>query len=295
MGTGFLRPWHRPVFRNAGRADPVGYREHRNIRLCICCTDIASTFVKNRSSKCYRINLFGVQLRGLSDVNVYRTVLTKHYYGPVYGRAIGLDRSASNAPRVLLDRLYIPGFAKSEIPARVRVSLHDFIPDNTLHAGGRIALTTSLSPPSPPAEPNGFDFRRMAWFLSIGGVGYTRNPVIPAADDGFVYLGSTIFSVRMRISAIIKALIRGQNGAFAAAIITGDRSDIDPANLMSLRASNLAHLLAISGLHMGLLSGFVFALVRYGLALFPYVCLRIQPKKVAAGIAIGAGAGHLLI
>jgi competence protein ComEC len=102
----------------------------------------------------------------------------------------------------------------------------------------------------------------MAWFLSIGGVGYTRNPVLPASDDGYSDFRSRIFIVRMRISAIIKASINGQNGAFAAVIITGDRSDIAPANHQGLRASNLVHLLAISGLHMGLLSGFVFAFVR---------------------------------
>jgi len=99
----------------------------------------------------------------------------------------------------------------------------------------------------------------------------------------------------MQISAKIKNSIEGQNGAFAAAIITGDRSDIDPEILVSLRASNLAHLLAISGLHMGMLSGFVFAIFRYGFAMFPYLALRIRPKKLAAGLAIIAGAGYLML
>jgi competence protein ComEC len=222
-------------------------------------------------------------------------ILTRHYYGPVYGRIIGLDRSATNAPRVLLDQIYLPEFSAARTPERVRISLQGYIPDETLTAGGRIAVTASISPPSPPVEPGGFDFRRMAWFMRLGGVGYTRNPVIPAYTEPASDFKVWLFSLRMQISTKIKNSVEGQNGAFAAAIITGDRSDIDPEILVSLRASNLAHLLAISGLHMGMLSGFVFAIFRYGFAIFPYLALRVRPKKLAAGLAIIAGAGYLML
>ncbi len=228
-------------------------------------------------------------------INVKAPILTRHYYGPVYGRIIGLDRSATNAPRVLLDQIYLPEFAESNTPERVRLSLHGYIPDDTLAAGARIAVTASLSPPSPPIEPGGFDFRRMAWFMQLGGVGYTRNPAIPAHPEVEHNFKVWLFSLRMQLSAKIKSSIVGQNGAFAAAIITGDRSDINPDILVSLRASNLAHLLAISGLHMGMLSGFVFALFRYGFAIYPYLALRIRPKKLSAGLAIIAGAGYLML
>lgn len=237
----------------------------------------------------------GYSYAAYRTITIKAPVLSRHYYGPVYGRIIGMDRSSTNAPRVLLDKLYIPGFPISKTPERVRISLHGFIPDNTLIAGARVALTTSISPPGPPVEPGGFDFRRMAWFISLGGVGYTRNPVIPVFDATDPDFRARLFSIRMGISDIIKSAIDGQNGAFAAAIITGDRSDIDPEILHSLRASNLAHLLAISGLHMGLLSGFAFALLRSGFALFPYLALRIRPKKIAAALAIMAGAAYLML
>ena len=222
-------------------------------------------------------------------------VLSRHYYGPIYGRVIGLDRSASNAPRALLDQVYIPGILPVDTPRRVRMSLQGYIHDSALVAGGRVAMTGSLSPPSPPVEPDGFDFRRMAWFMTLGAVGYTRNPVIPSEPNMAPDFRVWLFSLRMEISKIIKSKIVGQNGSFASAIITGDRSEIDPAILDDLRASNLAHLLAISGLHMGLLSGFVFALLRYGLALIPFLALRVRPKKLAAGLAILAGAVYLML
>jgi competence protein ComEC len=62
-----------------------------------------------------------------------------------------------------------------------------------------------------------------------------------------------------------------------------------------LRGANLSHLLAISGLHMALLTGFVFATLRYGLALVPPLALRVSSKKVAAGVALVAGAIYLAL
>ena len=60
-----------------------------------------------------------------------------------------------------------------------------------------------------------------------------------------------------------------------------------------LRASNLAHLLAISGLHMGLLTGVVFALVRFGFAAVPPVAMRCNPKKIGAVAAFVVAVAYL--
>ncbi len=68
----------------------------------------------------------------------------------------------------------------------------------------------------------------------------------------------------------------GRAGAFATAVMTGDRSAMERGAVQDLRASNLAHLLAISGLHMGLLTGFVFAALRYILAAMPRLALPLR-------------------
>ncbi|WP_370230036.1 ComEC/Rec2 family competence protein [Cognatishimia sp.] len=62
-----------------------------------------------------------------------------------------------------------------------------------------------------------------------------------------------------------------------------------------LRTTNLAHLLAISGLHMGLLVGVVFSGLRYVMALSPYVALRVNVKKCAAVGALVAAAVYLAL
>jgi competence protein ComEC len=99
----------------------------------------------------------------------------------------------------------------------------------------------------------------------------------------------------MAISQAVQQAMPGETGAFAAAILTGDRSAIGQDTMKDLRTSNLAHLLAISGLHMGLLTGFIFAVVRYGLALVPGVALRRPTKKIAAVCALIVGAFYLAL
>ncbi len=223
-------------------------------------------------------------------------VLTFRYYGPIQGRIVNIDRSSSDAVRLTLDRVVLNRMAPDRTPVKVRVSVHGEGQPATFRSGDVIMTTGHLSPPSGPAEPGGFDFQRHAWFLQIGAVGYTRNPVVRLAaagrGDGIRLF---IFKTRMAISTAVRRDIDGEAGAFAAAIMTGDRSAMSQDTLAQLRATNLAHLLAISGLHMGLLTGFVFMLIRMGLAAIPWIALRYPTKKIAAVVAMVVGAGYLAL
>lgn len=220
-------------------------------------------------------------------------VLGWHYYGPVEGTVVALDRSGSDKPRVTLADPVLLRVGPARTPEFVRVSLHSDAGILEPLPGSRIMVTARLSPPSGPVEPGGFDFQRLAWFRSLGAVGYARTPAVLAEPPQVSNFSLWLFQVRMNISAGIRTRLPDEAGAFAAAIITGDRSAIDPVQLQDLRKSNLAHLLAISGLHMGLLTGFIFALVRYGFALIPLLALRLPAKKIAAVLALFAGLAYL--
>ncbi|MBV1925835.1 MAG: ComEC family competence protein, partial [Rhodobacteraceae bacterium] len=235
----------------------------------------------------------GFGLAGLRAHSVSEPVLNWRYYGPVEGRIVALDRSASDAVRMTLDRVVLRDVRPSRTPDRVRLSLHG--PPALLEPGQKVMTTGHLSPPQGPAEPGGFDFRQYAWFQGLGAVGYTRNSVLTVAPalDGIA--GLRVFSLRMAISARIQQILPGDVGGFAAAVTTGDRSAISQSALNALRASNLAHLLAISGLHMGLLAGFVFGLLRLILVIVPAIGLRIAVKKIAAIGALAIAAGYLAL
>lgn len=231
----------------------------------------------------------GFGLAGLRAHLVAAPLLDFRYYGPVEGRIVAIDRSVSDKLRLTLDRVVLEDVPPDRTPLRVRVSLHGEQGFMTPEPGLRVMATAHLSPPQGPVEPGGFDFRRMAWFDRLGAVGYTRAPVLALAAADKRAAGLRIQRLRLRISAAVQAALPGETGAFAAAIMTGDRSGIGRETLDALRASNLAHLLAISGLHMGLLTGFVFAATRLILVAAPWLGLRLPVKKIAAVVALAAG------
>ncbi len=238
--------------------------------------------------------LGGIVLADLRAHLVAAPVLSFRYYGSVEGRVIDIDRSFSDQTRLTLDQVRLEETAPGRTPARVRIALHGDQAGFRPEPGLRVMLTAHLSPPDGPVEPGGFDFQRLAWFSQLGGVGYTRSPVMVVAgpDPGWALLA---FRMRMSLSRSMQAGMEGQAGAFAAALMTGDRSGVTTATNDALRASNLSHIISISGLHMGLLSGFVFALCRYGLALCPPLALRLNSKKLAAVVALLAATFYMVL
>lgn len=209
------------------------------------------------------------------------------YYGPVMGRVVEIDRAQSDAIRVTLSEVVLDNVYPA--PRFVRVSIIGEAPE----PAQMVMMTAHLSTPAGATEPNGFNFRRTAFFRGLGAVGYSRSPVLlwqEAPADM-----QRIDRLRRYLSQGLMTAIPNDAGAFAAGAMTGDKSGISQDTVQALRDSNLAHLLAISGMNLAFLSGFVFMLIRYGLALIPVVALRVNSKKIAALIALAVALFYLLL
>nr|WP_246413588.1 ComEC/Rec2 family competence protein [Rubricella aquisinus] len=210
----------------------------------------------------------------------------------IEGRVIGISRSSGNNPRILLDRVTV--YDSAVQPDRIRIALTGPQAEATVRPGDVVRLHARIAPPSGPVEPHGFDFRQMAWFQRLGAVGYSTAPVlILAPEPATAWI--RLLQARQDVSDAIVGAIDGPRGGFATALLTGDRAHIDQDTLEDLRASNLAHLLAISGMHMGMLTGFVFALVRFGLSAVPGLAAQWPIRKLAAVAAILAGVVYLVM
>lgn len=242
---------------------------------------------------CMCLISIGFSIAAIRTHSLDAPVLGWRYYGAIEGRIVGMDRSASDVVRLTLDNATLDKVSLNRTPKQVRISLHgDAALGVKPQPGMKVMTTGHLSSPSGPVEPGGFDFQRHAWFGQLGAVGYTRTPVMGlelATQDWQLW----VFQVRMAISERVRTVLIGDVGGFAAAVTTGDRSGIGQEALGHLRASNTAHLLAISGLHMGLLSGFVFTVLRLILIFLPYIGPRIQARKVAAGGALLVSTSYL--
>lgn len=298
---GYLMPWS-PVFFGIGVAlyfalpEEPGAPVYGGLAALAVCAALLGRWRREQAGPLMTalvLVALGLCAGGLRTASVAGPVLEFRYYGPVEGRIVAVDRSASDKIRLTLDRVVLAETAPDRVPRRVRVSLHGDQPVFTPTAGARVALTGHLAPPSGPGEPGGFDFQRHAWFLGIGAVGYTRTPVLLQAprEAGEMRL----LHVRLRLAQAVRERIGGEAGGFAAAVMTGDRSGIATVTLENLRRSNIAHLLAISGLHMGLLTGFIFMSLRAFLSLVPALALRLPTKKIAAIGALAAGAAYLAV
>ena len=105
----------------------------------------------------------------------------------------------------------------------------------------------------------------------------------------------------MRTNALRWALTRrivdtlGIKSGLAAAMTTGHDAFIPKDQVSDLRAAGLAHIISISGLHMAIVGGFVFAIARFAIAAWPWLALRISGKKLAAGLALASVLAYLIL
>lgn len=176
--------------------------------------------------------------------------------------------------------------------ARVRINFKgkmlqegkDLIP------GQRVQFKGVLLPPNSPVAPGSYDFRKKAFFEKISAVGYgiTSLEVIKSSSQqgfkGRMFLGLT--KIRHSLTRYLKTTIGGSSGAIAAALITGDRAGLSEDLRQDFANSGLAHVLAISGLHLSIVAGLAFLVFLKGLSLIPWLALRYPIKKWAAAFAM---------
>ncbi|MBU8547028.1 MULTISPECIES: ComEC/Rec2 family competence protein [Roseomonadaceae] len=177
------------------------------------------------------------------------------------------------------------------LPRHLRLRLRATDPAEPM-PGDRIRLRALVREPGSPVVPGGYDFQRAAWFSGLGGSGFALGPAaLSPGPAGTAWLAG----LRVRLEREVAAAIPGAAGAVAAALMTGTRSAIPAATMAAMRDSGLAHLLAVSGLHMTIVMGLVFAVLRFSLALVPFLALRLPVKALAALGALGAGAFYMLL
>lgn len=191
----------------------------------------------------------------------------------------------------------LSNLAEHERPKIIRVRTLSKTPE--LRQGDRVRLTASLAPPAKPALPGGFDYARTAWFERLGAVGYTFANVEVTPRGPPATLSEALFraidNVRQTATNKIHAALPGETGAIAAALITGERGGISTETNDAYRSAGLFHILSISGLHMVIMAGAVFYIVRLLLAAIPWIALRYPIKKWAAIAGMLGALGYLSI
>ncbi len=162
-----------------------------------------------------------------------------------------------------------------------------------LATGDQVRIRTVLRGPAPPAYPGAWDLQRDAYFSGLGGSGTALGPVVrltgSAAPSGWLQ------RLRESVADRFRAGLPGPEGTIAAVLFTGLGTAIPPDDRAAFRDSGLSHLLAVAGLHIGIVMGLVMGATRFGLALWEWTALRWPCKQLAAGAALTVGAGYVLM
>lgn len=151
-----------------------------------------------------------------------------------------------------------------------------------LQSGDRVELVVRLKPPRSFINPEGFDYRLWQLRRGVGATGYVRdseqNQLLSQAQAG------EKVGVRNELREWLRAQ-RPVNVAVLQALLLGDRSLISDTQWQLFRATGTTHLMAISGLHIGLAAAWGYLL---GLMLGRALVLWLPVPAVVFAMALGA-------
>lgn len=160
--------------------------------------------------------------------------------------------------------------------------------------GDHVRLIGTLVPLSAPLLPGGYDFRRTSYFQGIGATGWVDEliQILPCPQStGWIWLQG----MRQTITNELLRLVPGASGAISSALVTGERGFIKDDIRQAYTDAGIAHVLAISGLHLSLIAGILYMILRRGLSLSLRIAESWDLKKIASVATIPFLLVYLLI
>lgn len=185
------------------------------------------------------------------------------------------------APLEIVGERYSGDALSSVKKVRLKCEKSLFPKDRELAPGDRLTVICALSPFKGAIYPGGLNMRQHAYFEGISAQGRVKK-IIDVQVSPTWSITQYVRHVRHHLTHSIVKALGNQTGSIAAALITGDRSFITPQTRQDFVDAGIAHILAISGLHLSIIAGFVFFVIRGSLALSPYLAENFPIKKIAA-------------
>ncbi len=171
-----------------------------------------------------------------------------------------------------------------DFPQRILLNWYRNAPP--IAVGERWQLVIRLKRPHSMLNPGGGDYERILYINGIKATGYVRaetdNRRLNPAGSGQLF-NRLREQIRFRINQAIED--KGVQGIVRALVI-GDRSLIVPNQWEVFRQTGTNHLMAISGLHIGIVSGLFFFLASALWKRFPHGCLWLPAQQIGAVAAI---------
>jgi len=223
-------------------------------------------------------------------------LLKKTYPLEITAKVMEIEALPKGEHRVLLnDIAYKTKYGdmpQEPMPTSVRVKLKKgkhIVP----FAGDKIKFKAILTPLSQPVMPSAFDFQRYAYFQGFYATGFAISDaeIVEPRKEGFIFHALR----RYLRDNIIENIQNRDEAAITIALLDGEDRDISSETTDVVRKAGIAHLMAISGLQVALVTGFFFFILRFGLASIPRLALHYPIKKIAAFIAMCGAIFYMLL
>lgn len=215
----------------------------------------------------------------------------------VTGRVVGLPQWRQHALRFFLQVESVGGKSQNRFKGlqggRVLLRRYGYPArsGSWIDGGERYRIPVRLRPQPSSGNPGGFDYRRWLFRQHIVASGYVRGHVEPLSDEWSGWLDRWRSDLRYRLAHEVHDPVgRG----LMLGLGLGDRSALPRTDWMLLLATGTNHLLAISGLHVGMVAG-LFALLAGGVWRRTRYCEAIPAQRVAAMAALMAAWAYALL
>ena len=188
--------------------------------------------------------------------------------------------------RIILDQVIINDTAYC---AKLRLNISgQLVQELQIH--DQINVMASIYPIPMPSSLHGYFARRTAYLQGIGGTARMNDFLNheKAKAKPFAHY-------RHSLTQNLLSHLKEPYGAIASALVTGDRSYISHKLRQAFADAGLAHVLAISGLHLSLVAGLVFLLLRRIMCLWHAFSMAFSVKKVAACLAVIASMFYMAV
>lgn len=140
----------------------------------------------------------------------------------------------------------------------------------SLHPGDKIAVQGVISAPRPASNPHDFD--PVSYFNSNGWIASIKKPtsLVVLHTSGHSSWRYRIFLIQTLVNQRIETrYAESQHRPLIKALLLGDRKELQTSVSNAFREGGISHILAISGLHVGIIASLVFFLLKIPLARLP--------------------------
>ena len=130
-----------------------------------------------------------------------------------------------------------------------------------VEANVELEASQSMLPiPAAAANPGQFDLRQ--YYKSLGYLYYIEEPEVISVAGGKNRIVYRLDSLKTSLKAVYHKCCTATDSGVYAAMVTGDRSDMDSTISELFSAAGIGHILAISGLHISLIGMGLYRLLR---------------------------------